>query len=95
MKMTYETDVYKDISHHVGKKAVLKGWVYNKRFSGKIGFLQLRDGSGFIQAVISAKEVSEGTWELANKLTLEVPLSLKEHRPSTLKKRNMNFRFQI
>jgi len=59
------------ISSHVGKKALVKGWIFNKRFSGKIGFLQVRDGSGFIQAVISQKEVAGGAWELANKITLE------------------------
>ncbi len=60
-----------DIAHHNGEKVRLQGWVFNKRFSGKIGFLQFRDGSGFIQGVISQKEVTEDIWDLANKLTLE------------------------
>ncbi len=60
-----------NIAHHNGKKVRLQGWVFNKRFSGKIGFLQFRDGSGFIQGVISQKEVTEDIWDLANKITLE------------------------
>ena len=67
MKQTFISQ----IAPHLGKKTIIKGWVYNKRFSGKIGFLQIRDGSGFIQGVISEKEVESGTWDLGNKLTLE------------------------
>jgi asparaginyl-tRNA synthetase len=59
------------IKEYLGKETTVKGWIANKRFSGKIGFLQIRDGSGFIQGVISEKEVKPETWELANKLTLE------------------------
>lgn len=67
MKQTFISE----IGGHLDKKACVKGWVFNKRFSGKIGFLQVRDGSGFVQAVISQKEISTGAWELANKITLE------------------------
>jgi asparaginyl-tRNA synthetase len=66
-----------EMAHHVGKKVVIKGWVYNKRFSGKIGFLQIRDGSGFIQGVVSEKEVDPKVWELANRLTLESSVVLE------------------
>ncbi|MBI2092511.1 MAG: asparagine--tRNA ligase [Deltaproteobacteria bacterium] len=59
------------IDSHLNKKAVIKGWIYNKRFSGKIGFLQIRDGSGFIQGIVVQKDVSSEIWELANKITLE------------------------
>ncbi len=48
-----ETVWIKDLPQHVGKKVVIRGWVYNLRSSGKISFLQIRDGSGFCQAVVS------------------------------------------
>jgi len=49
-------------------------WVANKRSSGKIQFLQLRDGTGFIQGVLVKNEVSEATWEAASTLTQESSL---------------------
>lgn len=55
----------------VGKEITLKGWLYNKRSSGKIMFLQLRDGSGFIQGVVVQADVEPTTWDIAEKLSLE------------------------
>ncbi len=60
-----------EIAHHLDKRTIVRGWVYNKRFSGKIGFLQIRDGTGFIQGVVVQKDIPEAMWELANKITLE------------------------
>ena len=39
------------IGTHVGQEVTLQGWVYQKRSSGKLRFLVLRDGTGYIQAV--------------------------------------------
>ena len=64
----------RNISEHVGKEITLKGWLYNKRSSGSIGFLEVRDGSGFIQAVVSKDVVDEKTWEGAEKITQESSL---------------------
>ncbi len=61
----------KDIERHVGKQVTIKGWVYNTRSSGKITFLQLRDGSGFVQGIVHKPDVSEAVWEAAHALTLE------------------------
>jgi len=55
----------------VGQEVTLKGWMYNKRGSGKITFLQLRDGSGYIQGVVEKSAVSEETWNAADQLTQE------------------------
>lgn len=55
----------------VGQKVTLKGWMYNKRGSGKITFLQLRDGSGYIQGVVEKSAVSEEVWNAAEQLTQE------------------------
>jgi len=53
----------KDLKNHVGTEVALRGWLYNKRSSGKIAFLQIRDGYGFVQAVASATDVSDKEWQ--------------------------------
>ena len=63
-------EVYK----HVDQEVKLGAWVANKRSSGKIAFLQLRDGTGFIQAVIVKAEVSEDLFQKAKSLTQESSL---------------------
>jgi asparaginyl-tRNA synthetase len=59
------------IKEHVGKEVELKGWCYNFRSSGKIFFLQFRDGSGRVQIVYSKSDVSEEEWEALQSLRLE------------------------
>ncbi len=49
----------------------MKGWLSNKRSSGKLHFWELRDGSGFIQCIIYQDNVSADVFELGNKITLE------------------------
>lgn len=63
-----------NIAAHVGKEVKLGGWLYNKRSSGRIQFLQLRDGTGFIQCVMVKKGVSAEAWEKASALTQESSL---------------------
>jgi len=41
----------------VSKKVELTGWIVHIRFSGKIGFVELRDGTGFIQCIVEQKNV--------------------------------------
>ena len=60
-----------DIAKHVGEKVTLKGWVHNARSSGKITFLQFRDGSGYVQAIVHKPEVSDQVWEDAHSITIE------------------------
>ncbi len=60
-----------DIAQYNGKKVTLKGWVHNARSSGKIKFLQFRDGSGRIQAIVHKPDVSDVVWEDAGRLTIE------------------------
>lgn len=59
-----------------GSEVTLQGWVLNFRSSGQIYFIQLRDGSGFIQCVVSKNEVNDETWNNCNKLTLESSIEL-------------------
>jgi len=60
-----------DISAHDGREVTICGWVYNKRSSGKIRFLMLRDGTGIIQGVMAKSDVNEDTFSLHEKLTQE------------------------
>jgi asparaginyl-tRNA synthetase len=62
------------IGAHVGQSVTFGGWLTRKRSSGKIQFLQLRDGSGFIQGVLVKAEVDESVWEQAGRLTQESSL---------------------
>lgn len=61
----------KDIEQYLNQTVILKGWVFNFRSSGGIYFLQLRDGTGQIQAIVSKKEVSDEIWQNCQKLTIE------------------------
>jgi len=45
-----------ELDHHVGRNVTLRGWVYGKRSGGKIVFLLLRDGTGYCQCVVEAKQ---------------------------------------
>ncbi len=60
-----------DIAKHVGTPVTLKGWLAGKRSSGKIHFLQVRDGSGFIQAVMSKAAVGDEIFETTDHLSQE------------------------
>jgi len=60
-----------DIAKHVGTPVTLKGWLAGKRSSGKIHFLQVRDGSGFIQAVMSKAAVGDNVFATADHLSQE------------------------
>ncbi|MCA9381599.1 asparagine--tRNA ligase [Candidatus Dojkabacteria bacterium] len=61
----------KDLKDHVGEQVQLECWMYNKRESGKISFLQLRDGSGFTQGVLEEKNVDAKVWKTSQDVTIE------------------------
>jgi asparaginyl-tRNA synthetase len=63
-----------DIGTHEGDEVTIKGWLHNRRSSGKIHFLTLRDGSGFIQAVMSKATVGEERFKAADHLSQETSL---------------------
>lgn len=56
---------------HVGETVTIKGWAYNVRSSGSIAFLQIRDGSGFTQAVVAKQNADEASWNAAIETTIE------------------------
>jgi len=65
-----------DIARYEGQQVTINGWLYNRRSSGKIHFLQVRDGTGFIQAVMSKAAVGEEVFRLADHLPQESSLSV-------------------
>lgn len=58
----------------IGETVKIGVWLANKRSSGKIAFLQLRDGSGFVQGVIVKEEVGEELFAKAKSLTQETSM---------------------
>ena len=54
-----KTIMIHEMPDHLGETVRIGSWLANKRSSGKIGFLQLRDGSGFVQGVVVKEEVGE------------------------------------
>src|SRR5438132_13780112 len=61
----------KELPQHIGERAVVNGWLYNKRSSGKLQFPIIRDGSGYLQCVVFRKEVSDETWKAVEEVTQE------------------------
>src|SRR5262245_36326104 len=66
-----------DIAEHEGETVTLKGWLHNRRSSGKIHFLTVRDGSGFIQCVMSKKAVGDETFVKADHLAQESAVTVE------------------
>ena len=60
-----------DIAKHEGQPVRLRGWLHGRRSSGKIHFLTMRDGTGFIQCVMSKKAVGDETFAKADHLSQE------------------------
>src|SRR5881409_2089738 len=60
----------------VGQRVAVRGWVMTTRSSGKIAFVVLRDGTGYLQAVLSKKDVSDAAWDAFGKLTQETSLEV-------------------
>lgn len=60
-----------NIGHHVGEIVTIKGWLHNRRSSGKIHFLVVRDGTGFLQVVMGRNDVPEETFVAADHLSQE------------------------
>ncbi len=64
----------RDVEKHEGAIVLLKGWLYNKRSSKKLHFLQIRDGTGIIQAVVSRSDVGDELFALCETLGQEASL---------------------
>lgn len=83
MKQTY----INQLKDHIGEEVTLKGWLYNSRSSGKLVFLQLRDGSGIVQCVVfkgNSEEVFEAAKSLGQESSIIVTGTVKEDNRSSL-----------
>lgn len=73
-----------DLSEYVGKEIRIQGWLYNKRSAGKLHFLILRDGTGYLQCVFFKGNVSDEVFELSDKLgqesSIEITGKVKEEK---------------
>ncbi len=65
-----------DLNHHVGEEIKINGWIYNKRSSGKIRFLVVRDGTGILQCVMVKGMISDEAFNSFDTLTQESSLSV-------------------
>ncbi len=65
-----------DLGKHVGNDVTIHGWVYNKRSSGKIKFIIVRDGTGFLQCVMVKAALPEDVFEKFGELTQESSLTV-------------------
>ncbi|MBK48455.1 MAG: asparagine--tRNA ligase [Acidobacteria bacterium] len=65
------------IADFEGQQVTLRGWLHKRRSSGKIHFLTVRDGTGFIQAVMSKSVVGEEAFHRADHLGQETSLAVK------------------
>jgi asparaginyl-tRNA synthetase len=59
-----------------GRTVVVRGWVMTTRSSGKIAFVMLRDGTGYLQVVLSKKDVPDAAWEALGRLTQETSVEV-------------------
>ena len=66
-----KTVLIKDIAKYVDTEVTLQGWLYNKRSSGKLRFLLLRDGTETIQCVVFKGDVSEESFQVADAIQQE------------------------
>lgn len=83
MRQTY----IEELKGHIGSEVTLKGWLYNSRSSGKLVFLQLRDGTGIVQCVVfkgNNEEVFETAKGLGQESSIIVTGTVKEDARSPI-----------
>ena len=66
-----------EIARYAGQHVTIRGWLHKRRSSGKIHFLTVRDGTGFIQAVMSKTAVGEHVFQRADHLGQETSLIIE------------------
>ena len=67
---------FKDIKKFLGKEVRLKGWLFNKRGSKTIQFLELRDGTAILQGIVTVDDSGQEAWDVAQTLTQESSLEV-------------------
>src|SRR5215472_16472538 len=72
-----------ELGKHVGEEVTVRGWLYQRRSSGKLHFLEVRDGTGIVQCVVFKGNVSPETFVLADHIqqesSIEVVGTVKKH----------------
>jgi asparaginyl-tRNA synthetase len=66
-----------ELGSYVGQEVQLQGWLYNKRSSGKIRFILVRDGTGIVQCVMVKGKIPDETFDAFDKLTQESSLVVR------------------
>jgi asparaginyl-tRNA synthetase len=66
-----------DLSKHENQQVEIRGWVYNKRSSGKIRFIIVRDGTGYVQGTIYSPKKDSPAFKKFDKLTQESSLLMR------------------
>jgi len=75
--MTAPVATIETLARHIGQTVTLQGWLHNKSSKGKLHFVQLRDGSGFVQCVVFQKSVPPALFEAVGKAGQESSLVLE------------------
>src|SRR2546430_2778546 len=65
-----------DLPRLAGATVAVRAWVTTTRFSGKIAFVMLRDGTGYVQVVVSKKDVPDAAWQACGTLTQETSVEV-------------------
>jgi len=65
-----------DIKNYEGKEVEIRGWLYNRRSSGKIKFLIVRDGTSFVQATLIKNEMDENIFDQADNINYESSIKI-------------------
>src|SRR5215831_15281194 len=66
----------RDLPSRANEQVTVLAWVMTTRFSGKIGFVVVRDGTGYLQIVVSKNEVGDALWESVRQLTQETSVEV-------------------
>src|SRR2546425_22643 len=76
MPETHRPHRIEDLPRLAGATVAVRAWVTTTRSSGKIAFVMLRDGTGYVQAVVSKKDVPDAAWQACGKLTQETSVEV-------------------
>jgi len=66
-----------DLPKHENQQVEIRGWVYNKRSSGKIRFIIVRDGTGYVQGTIYSPKKDSPAFKKFDQLTQESSLYMR------------------
>src|SRR2546430_14711092 len=77
MPVSHPLHRIEDLPRLAGATVAVRAWVTTTRASGKIAFVMLRDGTGYVQAVVSKKDVPDAAWQAGGQLTQETSVEVE------------------